>query len=316
MIGLSFLSHWDAVGYFVPIMWFLVILIKRKDLDKNNKIKILLVNFAVFFAITLPFFIPYVTNLTSAGAGNISYLEKRIGLNGSTIKNHLGTFELYNPLLTLWVYLAGLVLAVVFFKQSLMFLIWFLVDFLLLKIGMETPKTHIYNYVIPLLIASAVGYSQVFKYLRSKISLSGIILGLLFTAVLSLLFIQSYQIFADHSPEYPWYSKKILWKQTPEFTNDEVITFGFPHFRSWKEIDKYIDPLLCKYISNESKGISQIYVKANWGNSNDCFYIVTIKRPFETDGKEVTFAGLKKSDIVYKYQNDLGLTITTVYKLK
>jgi hypothetical protein len=110
----------------------------------------------------------------------------------------------------------------------------------------------------------------------------------------SFLVYQSYMLFVDNRPEYPWFQKKIAWFETPPFYSGEVITFGFPYYRAWKEVNDII-PKHCNYLTNEDKSISQIYVEAKYGNTRDCRYIVRIRDPFYLDGAKVVFPGLTVS---------------------
>jgi len=252
--------------------------------------------------------------LCISNPGNIEYLNKRVGIGGRDLQSHLFTFELYNPVITLWFYIIGLAVSVIFIKKTAPFVLWFIFNFLVIKFFITVPKTHIYNYVLPLLISSGLGYYYLIQWLKTKSKhlyfLSLLSLGI----VLILLYIQSYHIFVDNTKEYPWDAKKILWYKNEPFAYNEVITFGFPHKRGWKEIDKIIDPS-CTYITNESKSISQIYVRAKYGYNNSCHYVVAVKRPFVSKLENPTpFPQRKKSSIVYKYTHS-GKTLTTVYKI-
>jgi hypothetical protein len=314
-ISLSVLSHWDAAFYIVPIAYFFISFLLRKDILKKEKVQGLLLCFGTFLLVTGPFLIPYVFRFTSGGDGeNVDYLFKRVGAAGSDFLRHKYIFELYNPVITIWLYFVGIILSLPFIKKAWVFVLWFLVDILAIKFFMVTPKTHIYNYVIPALVTSGIGFYYFFDFLHKKIKKWSFVLPLLFFVSVGFLVVQSYQIFVDHTREYPYDEKKILWHINPILLDEEIITFGFPHNRKWKEIDKVI-PSSCKYITNESKGISQIYVKADYGENKECFYIVVIKKPFYTKTQNVKYAGVKDSKMVYKYERD-GETLVKVYKMK
>jgi len=319
-ISLSILSHWDAFFYIVPLVYFLIKFLLRKDVTKNEK----LINFSIWTVTTLvlvvPFVVSYITNLASQQSGNVDYLFRRVGASGSELLRHKRIFELYNPVITIWFYLVGILLAIPFFKKTWVFLLWFVFDLLMIKFFMLTPKTHIYNYVIPAIITSCLGIyylgNFLYKKLPTKFKKMTFILPVLILIPVVLLYVQSYQMFVDHSKgEYPYDAKKILWFDNPILIDNEIITFGFPHYRAWKEVDKHMDTA-CRYITNESKGISQIYVTALYGDTDGCSYIVRIKRPFYTKAQDVKYPGLKNSKLVYKYVNSLGETVTQVYRMK
>ncbi|MFA5776039.1 MAG: phospholipid carrier-dependent glycosyltransferase [Patescibacteria group bacterium] len=312
--SLSLLSHWDAIFYIVPTLYFFITFVLHKNVTKKEKLVCLFISFITFAIIVFPFIIAYLLDLSSNQTGNIDYFFKRIGTAGSSFLRHKYIFELYNPEVALWLYIVGLLSAVLFIKRTGLFLLWFMFNLLLIKFFMVTPKTHIYNYVIPAVITSSLGFYYFCVWLKSRVKLAIPIFLLMLTILIGLLIFQSYLIFVDHKKEYPFDEKKILWHLNPVLYDEEIITFGFPHNRGWKEVNKYIDPQ-CQYITNESKGISQIYVKASYGYNEKCCYVVVIKRPFYTKAQDAIYAGTKKSKLVYKYVKD-GETLTKVYKMK
>jgi len=316
--GLSFLSHWDAIYYSSILIYFGICFLRRKDLKIKEKLLnsfLVLLSFCVFL---LPFVIPYIQNLTSTQNGNLSYLNTRVGIAGSEVSRHYEIFKLYNPFITDYFLAVGFIIAMFFFRKTFPFIIWTIISFLAIKFFMTTPKTHIYNYLIPLSITATLGFYNTFYYLKNH---SNYVLRILsyvfFVGVLqffSFLIFQSYTLFIDTNPEYPWNSKKVLWYKAPELISNEVITFGFPYKRGYKEIGKLI-PEDCKFQSNENKSMMQIYIKADWGVSKECFYYIRIKKPFDLDGKKDVYPGLKESKKVFEYEN-FNETQTQVYKLK
>ncbi len=294
-------------------MYFVFVFIKRTDFDTKKKIKVLLLGSATFLALFLLFFVPYVHNAISLQSENIEYFAGRIGTEGSSFKDHYATFKLYNPFVTEYFYLVCFILALIFFKKTRIFVLWFIFNFSLIKIFVSIPKTHIYNYLIPLNIVAGLGLFYFLEFLYKK----RILFFYLFTAVsvvlLSFLSYQTYTILVDHEREYPWDEKKILWLETKPFYSEYVITFGFPHYRGWKEVDKIIPPD-CRFITNENKSIPQTYLRAEYGHSDECMYVVDVKNPFELDGDGVKFAGLKKSKREYQYRNSFR-AVTSVYRL-
>lgn len=313
-IALSLLSHWDAVFYVVPIIYFVITMLLRKDINARERLIIFILMAITFSLLILPFMTPYITGLQSTQSGNMGYLFRRIGTEGSLLSRHLYIFELYNPVITLWLYALGSLLAIIYIKKCWMFIVWFFVNLALIKFFMITPKTHIYNYVVPIIILSCLGYFYAWKSLRQKVWIFCSIFTVTAVGVVALLVLQSYQIFVDHEKEYPYDEKTILWHQNKVFIDEETITFGFPHNRNWKIIDRYINPN-CRYITNEAKSISQIYVKALFGKEAGCYYIVYIKKPFYTPAQDAVFANTSSSKLIYKYERN-GETLSKVYKMR
>jgi hypothetical protein len=314
-LSLSVLSHWDAIYYLVPICCLFLTFLFRRDVAKREKITCVLAGILVGALLVLPFLIPYINGLISNQSGNMEYLLRRIGTDGSQLIRHKFIFELYNPLITLWLYVIGLVMAILFIRKTSIFFLWFVVNFILIKYFMVTPKTHIYNYVVPMIVTSSLGIYYLYELISPKKRWVAPLFYLIISTVVGLLYVQSYQIFVDHGREYPFDEKNILWHHNPVFKDIEIITFGFPHNRNWKVVNQYIDSS-CRYITNENKGIAQIYVKAiNGYLSEGCLYLVVIKRPFYTQANEAVYAEAKKSKIVYKYVKD-GDILTKVYRLR
>ncbi len=110
--SLSILSHWDAVFNTVPTLYFIIGFASRNDVTHKEKLKCLLVSFVTFSMLVLPFMIPYLLSLVSNQTGNVDYLFKRIGTAGASFTRHRYIFELYNPVVALWLYLVGLVMVV------------------------------------------------------------------------------------------------------------------------------------------------------------------------------------------------------------
>ena len=99
----------------------------------------------------------------------------------------------------------------------------------------------------------------------------------------------------------------------------EVLTFGFPHFRNWREVNEIIksDPDKCTYITNEDKGIAQIYVEAKYGilENRNCYYIIDVKQPFITRENGAIFAKAHNKEPVYEYKKN-EKSFLKMYKIK
>lgn len=316
--SISLLAHWDAIFILIPIIYFYAVFLKRGDVEKKHKFRVTAISFLFGCLLLLPFLIPYIHTQTSSTA-NIEYFDRRVGFSDYPLERHEFIFELYNPFVAIFVLPYFGIVALTKFKHNYPYFLWFFFNFLAIALFMQKPGTHIYNYVIPLIVLGAFGFSfiyekkRVFKY----IFLAPTVL------MLSFLYYQSYMIFVDHSKEYPWDSKVLVSRgdlhlQTPEYIDKEVLTFGFPHFRDWMNISQIIDndPDQCSYITNEGKNISQIYVNTKYGIINDrpCYYIVDVVRPFVTEGRGAVFAKVHSKTPMHTYDRD-GEVLTEVYRV-
>jgi hypothetical protein len=306
--SLSLLSHWDAVFYLVPTIYFVVVFLRRKDLGREFKRKLLLYNFTAGCLFLLPFLLPYILAQTT-NVQNALYLTRRVGLNTVDLSKHKFIFELYNPYITLYLYTVFALLSLIIIRRQFIYIGWFIINLLLILYFMAKPGTHIYNYVIPLFFMFAVMAS----YLLNKVSIyTRVLFTIMMFSVYGAFAYQSYLLFVDHSQEYPWEAKKVFGNTTTPYYEKEVLTFGFPHFRDWKNINDFLQNYnnTCGYITNEGKEISQIYIDLKYGETTGCYYIISVKKPFISTRDGVTFHGATKK--IYQYEAR-GNPLTRVY---
>lgn len=317
--SVSFLAHWDAIYYSPILIYFGICFLRRKDINIKIKIVNVFIVFLSFLLFFLTFLIPYIQKLQSPENSNLVYLNTRVGFEGSEVSRHYEIFKLYNPFITDIFLGFGLIVSLYFYKKTFPFIIWTITSFLAIKLFMTTPKTHIYNYIIPLSITATLGYYNLISYLFKKSNkiyrYLGISTFILVFLSFSFLIYQSYVLFIDNSIEYPWNSKRYLNFEAPELISNEVITFGFPYKRSFDKIREII-PKNCFYKSNETKAITGIYIEGKWGESKNCFYYIKVEKPFNLDGKNVIYPGLRTHKQVYEFKNKNGDTQTRVFKLK
>ena len=296
----SLLSHWDAIFFVIPIAYFYIAYFISQKAGKKF-ILATFFNLLLGCVLLLPFLIPYVNNHTK-DPDSMRYFSKRVGISTYSIEKHISIFELYNPNITL--YLLPVLCIPAFFKprKNIVLVVWFVVNFLLIKFFMQKPGTHIYNYVIPIIFLSTSGLDIILK-VRSIITKTFFTIVLLFLAFLTF---QSYMIFVDNEPEYPWFDKEILSVGdlrliAPTYNENEILTFGFPHFRDWKSVAEIVnnDPDDCTYITNEGIEISRIYMKdrKNISKHTKCYYVIRVKRPFNNRQKDSI---LDRGEISYK----------------
>ncbi len=309
---LSLYSHWDAIFYFIPAVFIFVKFLFRKDLSSKYKVTVLFGNLIFSAALLLPFMIPYVKH-HFASSDSTEYFSRRVGFSDYSLERHRFIFELYNPFYTLAAYLVVISVSILFIKKSWIYIIWFIVNFLTIRYFMTKPGTHIYNYLIPIYFLSALVFAELYN---RKIKILTSLLLFLFTGAIAAFYYQSFVIFVDHKKEYPWDSKLVFNKATVAYYEKEVLTFGFPHFRNWKEINEFVlkDGPECGYLSNEGKEISQIYMDIKAGKTSGCYYIVVVKRPFISTRDGVSYAQAKSKYKIMDYKKE-GETLTKIYKI-
>jgi 4-amino-4-deoxy-L-arabinose transferase-like glycosyltransferase len=310
--ALSLFAHWDAIYYLPLVSYFVVIFLRRKDLSVNYKKHIVVANLLFGSLLILPLIIPYLVNL-SQNNDNMAYFNKRVGVGGRDWGYHKYVFELYNPYITLYLYLVLALLSLLFVRNTYIYLVWFAINLLLIRFFMVKPGTHVYNYLIPLYFI----FAEVLKNFSNRMSkYTRLLLGVLPVVCGSILYYQSYMLFVDNSKEYPWESKVLFGHATTPLNNTEIVTFGFPHFRDWKKVRAFIDAQNdeCTYISNEGKEISQIYL-GRVDSISSCYYVITVRRPFINTRDGANFAQVQGKKPLYTYYKN-GEWMTRVYMVK
>ena len=141
-------------------------------------------------------------------------------------------------------------------------ILWLAPPFIILNYLASVPGTHIYNYVIPLMILGGYGVVSLWQKLSSIISKTFYLSFILI--LFGFLFYQSYTLFVDHSVEYPWWDKKVLfWRVGLPSNHYHLSIFGFPYKRNLGEINKLVRKYnnIDKVSSNENSKILRYYVK-------------------------------------------------------
>lgn len=318
--ALSIFSHWDAV-FIVPI---LVVLSIKKYFKRP---KVLVLNVVFFVLLLIPFFVPYFKAQTK-NTGNQDYFLGRIfGERGSNIDLYYNLFLLYNPYVTLPLLIFTALFSLKHIKRYFHLFLWFVVVFLLFEFFIKNPGTHIYNFLIPLFIISGIGTFAFIEFLNKKFlrRFAFFVRALLFLCFIFIYF-QTFFLFVHHNPEYPFYTKKLLFLKyrsiqdiTPPYMNGFYIPlFGFPHNRNWKQINEFINTQNIKngenlkYITNEDKAFIQNYMDASYGIGGS-YYAIGVKKPFNfvLDNR---FSNIPNKKLIHTIERN-GEVIVRIYRV-
>ena len=176
-------------------------------------------------------------------------------------------FELYNPIFTIYIYAIFALLSLPKIKTTYPLILWFVLPWSVLELVIFDPGTHIYTYIIPAIILVAFGLEILVKII---LKILGNIWGMrLNIAWLTLLFAWlagiSHLIFVDHTPEYPYEERVILFWTIggPRPVHDyRPWAYGFPYYRGWEEIRDFVTTTENNgyYTTNENTSISIYYV--------------------------------------------------------
>jgi len=337
---LSMLSHWDAV-FILPVAAILFLLfLKREDVEKDLKIKVIRINILLGCALLLPYLIPYIRHQISSPA-NSQYFRRRVEFGYINTERYKTLFELYNPFVTFYVFLILGTVGALMVKKSYLFSAWFVFAYFIFEFFVRKPGTHIYNFIIPLTVLCALAVTTIYKFLPKFLNY---LWTAIITFIMAFMIYQAHFIFIDHKEEYPW-EQKVLYDFTPmekkkydrkrvlesDRVYHQVITpkytieqklplFGFPHKRYWNEINAFINEQNeeneedLEYITNEVKTISEWYMDTGYASERP-FYIVGVKRPlsFTNDYKYPQIGG---KNTVREIENDYGETVVRIYYVK
>jgi len=337
---LSFLSHWDAIFILPVVVIIFIKLLQAKNFSKEKRQELILFNLLFGSLVLLPFLFPYI-RYQAGNQENINYFGRRIELGHFNLLRYKLLADLYNPFVTFYALGFLGLLGAFLIKRSYIFTTWFLFSYLSFELFVRKPGTHIYNFVIPLTVLSAIAICSVYKVLPKCLKKVWAVVILMF---LTFLTYQTCYIFIDHKKEYPWEQKtlmdfhdveekiyekiKVKTKDriyhsiiTPKYNMDQKLPlFGFPHKRYWNEINDFVNEENEKnvenlrYMTNEVKTISEWYMDAPY-SINRPFYLVGVKKPlsFSNDYKHPQ-VGKKK--VVQRIKNELGNEVVRIYRVE
>ena len=277
--ALSLLAHYDGIfiGPMVLVLvaqWF-----KESKLGKKKKASILLNTTAIFTMLSAVFYIPFALSLTD---GTLNYWQGRIASAGTKISSSQYLFSLYNPFNVIYIYLffslIGLYRSI---RKPTLYtfgvMLWALVPFMFMEVFVAIPGTHIYTYILPATILSALGIVFVEQQLaKLKLKYLTHVYEVLLAAVLCFFTYISYEVFINNKYEYPWEDAYFLHmhlsKPLPYY---HLSLFGFPYNRTWEEIGQYLSSYdqTIPYTSNERSSISSYYIKNKRDGSRAGFYV-------------------------------------------
>lgn len=247
-LAMAFLSHYDAVFFLVPVIFLLI-----RDAKTLR-------NWLIF---TIPllllvgaFYLPYFTR-GYAQANTFGYLNKRVEGKEYLPNNSLYTSKVYNPgfiaFIPLLFALFGMVGAVSW--KKILLLMWFVVPFLVFEFVFSNPGTHIYNYLVPLIILATLGIFEVASYFRqTTFAFISVILLIQFFVML-FIFVPYFKL------NYPWSSNKLGLALPDRRYN--LFLYGFPYNRGWDQIKLYFSSKsgVRNFYTNDNPAIASYYLK-------------------------------------------------------
>jgi len=263
-------------------------------------------------ALLLAFYIPFVLSISES---TLSYWSGRIsGDVSAKISSSKYLFSVYQPIYVVHFYILASLLGLAFlyykaygiklpkkiaFKSAASYIslfAWFFIPFAFMEWLVYIPGTHIYAYILPVIIIMAIGLDGMVDFLTER--LPGTVFAWAYQVILFLIFTfifaQSYAVFVDNNKEYPWEEEKFLVWTFPEPTPIYHLSlFGFPYYRDWEGISAFIKqyPEITAYSTNERKSIVRYFVPLEKDTNKAGFYI-HIRNP-------QTFNWMEKYDPIF-----------------
>jgi 4-amino-4-deoxy-L-arabinose transferase-like glycosyltransferase len=279
----AMLAHYDGV-FIAPFAAYLLgrWYISRTERSAHLRRRHLLISGLLALLLLGAFYIPFVFELRGSTLDywllRFTGEEQPVGIPSS-----LFTFQLYNPLLAIYLYVVFGLLSIFRLRKTLPVWLWFVFPWIVLEGIIADPGTHIYTYILPASILTACGISVLEDFLRRLIGERFSFTLVAGAAALAVVFLAgvSHLIFVDHTPEYPWEQRRILsWTVGAPTTGApgeeyRVWAFGFPYNRQWEAIGKYVtaQDVQGYYSTNENKSIAGFYIPYPFDINRSGFYI-------------------------------------------
>lgn len=281
--GISALAHYDAIFVAPFVVYIFISWWKKYDktISKTKRVVTIVFSALVTLAILSAFYVPYITNLTDY---QFDYWLGRLEDTTGKISNSVYLFGIYNPIVMVEIYLGLVLLSLFKFKKLLPVLIWTAFPLIFMELITDVPGTHIYTYILPATILMAFGLQVGEKILKLLFNQeTGKKISVLLISVLFVFsFLLSHTVFIDHTPEYPWQSKKFLiWDMPRPQLRYHLSIFGFPYYRHWEEVEDYIRGHAPNqyYGTNERKSIPRFYLDGLEKEGEMATHFVKISNP-------------------------------------
>lgn len=289
--GLAFLSHYDAV-LIAPFAFYLLY-DWLKDFKREERIRRFIRVSIIPAFMTGVFYIPFLFNLSEATK---TYWYNRLIDNAlGKISSSKYLFGVYQPIYVIHIYTILFLLGLIFLcggallkrklpePKIISIGLWFLLALAFMEVFVHIPGTHIYTYLIPVMIFMGAGVYLIEEVLRKvlKNKLGGIVTTFGVSIIFVFIFAQMYMVYVNNRDEYPWENEQfLLWtlpKPSPIF---HLSMFGFPYYRNWEGVKRFVatHPEIKGYSSNERKAITRYFINLPKRGDVPSFYIL-VKNP-------------------------------------
>ena len=279
------LAHYDAL-LILPFVLYLVVAYYRRYRD----LKPAVVPAAIFAVSVAAFYIPFALSISDSTKG---YWSNRLTGGEDKISSSIYLFEVYNPLYVLPLYallgalgIAALLDALARRHEPLLhaaLVLWISGVVIFFEVVVNLPGTHIFNYLLPLMILMGLGVKWAVELLQLRAlqatAGTAVVVAGMFLAV------QSYALFVENRQAYPWAPERVLGMDVPPVKIDRYHTslFGFPYDGGWRAIKDHLDQRDAdpqeSFRTNDKGSIAEFYM-ARYDESDDNLgYYIHVRHP-------------------------------------
>lgn len=283
--ALGVLAHYDAL-LILPFVLYLAWEYHRK----HGSLRPAILPVVLFSVAVAAFYIPFALSISD---GTKDYWSNRLTGGDDKISSSTYLFGVYNPWLALPLYaaLSGLGVAYLLYTvarrqarlRDVFLLLWISGVVIFFEVVVNLPGTHIFNYLLPLMILAGLGVTftlDVVRFRVLRLALSAALVG-----AGAFLVAQSYALFVDHQESYPWEPERLFGRRVPPVQIDRYHTslFGFPYDGGWRAVQSRLaerrqpgDP---SYITNDKGSIAEFYLAQYPEGPEQLGYYIHVRHP-------------------------------------
>jgi len=321
--ALGVLAHYDAL-LILPFVLYLVVEYFRTYRDLRPAV----LPAAIFTVAVAAFYIPFALSISDSTRG---YWSNRLTGGDDKISSSTYLFEVYNPLLALQLYALLTALGVGYLIHSgakrdqlvrnAFLVLWISGVVIFFEVVVNLPGTHIFNYLMPLMILMGLGVTWVIdaaKFRALRVVLSGALVG-----AGAFLMVQSHALYVDHRQSYPWAPEQVLGLTVPPVKLDRFHTslFGFPYDGGWRAIKSHLeeDPRRAEvsFLTNDKGSIAEFYMAGYSEGSESLGYYIHVRHPQSFNpgvapGRIAAWVDTHRPEFIVRRE---GKTVAELYRL-
>lgn len=283
--ALGVLAHYDAL-LILPFVLYLAVEYHRK----HRSLRPAVLPAALFTIPVAAFYIPFALSISG---GTKEYWSNRLTGGDDKISSSTYLFSVYNPWLALPLYALLAALGVVYLLYTLttrqtrlrdaFLVLWLSGVVIFFEVVVNLPGTHIFNYLLPLMICMGLGVTfllDVVRFRAVRLALSVALVG-----VGTLLVAQSYALFVEREESYPWAAERLFGHPVPPVKIDRYHTslFGFPYDGGWRSIKTHLEDQpeagRPSFLTNDKGSIAEFYMAGYDEGADELGYYIHVRHP-------------------------------------